>query len=47
MGNIHDNPYHIMTVKSSLTKNIASRFDVIKDEITESFKTYIPITEGI
>ncbi|KAL9714650.1 hypothetical protein Ac2012v2_001309 [Leucoagaricus gongylophorus] len=45
MGNIHDNPYHIMTVKSSLTKNIASRFDVIKDEITESFKTYIPITE--
>jgi len=35
-----------MTVKSSLTRNIASRFDVIIDEVTESFRTYIPITEG-
>lgn len=45
LGSVLDDPYHIMTVKSSLTRNIASGFDVIIDEITESFKTYIPITE--
>jgi len=47
LGSVLDDPYHITTVKSSLTRNIASRFDVIVDEITESFKTYIPIAEGM
>jgi len=47
LGSVLDDPYHIMTVKSSLTRSIASRFDVIIDEVTESFKTYIPITEGM
>jgi hypothetical protein len=29
-----------------LTRNLAIRFDDIKDEIAESFKFYIPFSEG-
>ena len=43
---VDDEPFHIMTVRSPVTRNLISRFDDIRDEIVESFKEYIPLTEG-
>jgi hypothetical protein len=37
-------PYHIPVVRTSLTRNIATRFAEIKDEITAAFGDYIPTT---
>lgn len=36
-------PYHVPAVRTSLTRNIATRFAEIKDEITAAFDDYIPI----
>lgn len=43
---LDDEPYHIATVRSPLTRGLVSRFDDIRDEIVESFKDYIPLTKG-
>ncbi len=43
---IADDPYHVVTVCSPITRNLVARFDVIADEIAESFKMFIPPTEG-
>jgi len=43
---VDDEPFHIMAVRSPVTRNLISRFDDIRDEIVESFKEYIPLTEG-
>ncbi|KAF9453730.1 cytochrome P450 [Macrolepiota fuliginosa MF-IS2] len=40
-----DDPYHVATIRTPLTRNLSSRFDDIRDEIVESFKDYIPLTE--
>jgi len=37
-------PYHIPVVRTSLTRNIATRFAEVKDEITAAFGDYIPVT---
>lgn len=42
---IADDQYHTATVRSPLTRNLAVRFDDVKDEIAEAFKFYIPISE--
>ena len=42
----NDEPFHITAVRSPVTRNLVSRFDDIRDEIVESFKEYIPLTEG-
>ncbi|KAF7777679.1 hypothetical protein Agabi119p4_3751 [Agaricus bisporus var. burnettii] len=39
-----EDQYHIGTVRSSITRNLAVRFDEIKDEIQESWMKYIPPT---
>ncbi|CAA7260276.1 unnamed protein product [Cyclocybe aegerita] len=38
-------PFHIATVRSPLTKNLAVRFPDIKDEITEAFADFIPVSK--
>ena len=43
---VDDDPFHIAAVRSPVTRNLISRFDDIRDEIVESFKDYIPLTEG-
>jgi len=43
---VDDEPFHIMAIRSPVTRNLISRFDDIRDEIVESFKEYIPLTEG-
>jgi len=40
-----DDPYHVATVRSPMTRNLAYRFEDIRDEIVESFNDYIPVTE--
>ncbi|KAJ3557279.1 hypothetical protein NP233_g11785 [Leucocoprinus birnbaumii] len=40
-----DEPFHIATVRSPITRNLISRFDDIRDEIVESFTDYIPPTK--
>ncbi|KAF5349477.1 hypothetical protein D9756_008934 [Leucocoprinus leucothites] len=45
LGDVHETPYQIATVKSSVTRNLALKFDEVKDEIMEAFKTYIPASE--
>ncbi|XP_006458661.1 hypothetical protein AGABI2DRAFT_217430 [Agaricus bisporus var. bisporus H97] len=42
---ISEDKYHIETVRSPLTRNINVRFDDIKNEIQESWMTYIPPTD--
>ncbi|KXN83236.1 Ent-kaurene oxidase [Leucoagaricus sp. SymC.cos] len=42
---VDDDPYHVTTIRSPLTRNLVSRFDDIRDEIVESFKDYVPLTE--
>ncbi|KAJ3566941.1 hypothetical protein NP233_g6679 [Leucocoprinus birnbaumii] len=42
---IADDQYHTATVRSSLTRNLAIRFDDVKDEIAKAFKVYVPPTE--
>ncbi|EKM83196.1 hypothetical protein AGABI1DRAFT_125670 [Agaricus bisporus var. burnettii JB137-S8] len=40
-------PHHIATIRSSVTRNLGVKFGDIKDEVVESFKTYItPTNEG-
>lgn len=41
-----EDQYHIGTVRSSITRNLAVRFDEIKDEIQESWMKYILPTDG-
>lgn len=38
-------PYHIPVVRTSLTRNIATRFAEIKDKINAAFGDYIPVTD--
>jgi hypothetical protein len=37
-------PHHITTIRSSVTRNLGVKFEDIRDEVVESFKTYIPLT---
>lgn len=43
---VQNDPYHISTVRSPLTRNLAAKFDDLKDEIIEAFTDYIPPTKG-
>lgn len=38
-------PYHVAVVRTSLTRNIATRFAEIMDEITAAFGDYVPIAD--
>lgn len=38
-------PYHIPVVRTSLTRNIATRFAETKGEINTAFSDYIPATD--
>lgn len=38
-------PYHVDTVRAPLTRNIATRFDEVQDEIEVAFAEHIPATE--
>ncbi|RDB20448.1 hypothetical protein Hypma_012416 [Hypsizygus marmoreus] len=42
---IHRDPYHVATVRTPLTRNLAARFDDVQDEIAEAFTDHIPPTE--
>ena len=39
-------PYHLDVVRGALTRNIASCFADVQDEIKAAFKDNIPMTEG-
>ncbi len=39
-------PYHAEVVRGTLTRNIASCFADIQDEIKAAFRDNIPMTEG-
>lgn len=43
---LDDDSYHTTTVRSPLTRNVAGRFEDNRDEIVESFKEFVPLTEG-
>lgn len=43
---IQQNAYHVATVRSPLTKNLAVRFAEVQDEIACAFDDFIPRTEG-
>lgn len=40
------NPYHIHVLRSTLTRQLASTFSEVHDEIIHAFNYYIPITES-
>lgn len=40
-------PYHINTIRSLVTRNLAIRFDEIKDEVASSCEDYIPMSKGL
>lgn len=42
---IHDDPYHIEVVRGPLTRNIAAKFDDVRDEIVTAFDEQIPPTK--
>jgi hypothetical protein len=42
-----DEPFHINTVRSSITRNLITRFDDIRSDIVQSFDDYVPQTKGI
>ncbi len=39
-------PYHLDVVRGALTRNIASCFADVQDEIKAAFRDNIPMTEG-
>ena len=39
---IRTDPYHVAIVRTPLTRNLGSRFDDIKDEISTGFRDLIP-----
>jgi hypothetical protein len=43
---LQDNPFHVATVRSPLTRNLAIRFPDVQDEIASAFNDFIPPTEG-
>ncbi|KXN92692.1 Ent-kaurene oxidase, partial [Leucoagaricus sp. SymC.cos] len=46
MGRVISNDfYHIEVIRSTLTRNLGSRFSDIRDEILASFQDFIPLTE--
>ncbi|KAF9261891.1 cytochrome P450 [Marasmius fiardii PR-910] len=42
---IHKNPYHIDVIRTTLTRNIAARFDEVRDEIQAAFSELIPLQD--
>ncbi|RDB20446.1 hypothetical protein Hypma_012419 [Hypsizygus marmoreus] len=42
---IHHEPYHVSSVRSPLTRNLAVRFPDVQDEIMTAFAEYIPLSE--
>lgn len=43
---LNENTFHVATVRSPLTKNLAIRFADVQDEIACAFKHFIPPTDG-
>lgn len=43
--NVHDNPYHVTLIRSQLTRNIASLFGEIYDEIDQCFGDMVGANE--
>lgn len=43
---LNENTFHVATVRSPLTKNLAIRFADVQDEIACAFKHIIPPTDG-
>ncbi|KAF5349711.1 hypothetical protein D9756_008946 [Leucocoprinus leucothites] len=45
LGPLDVHPHHEITVRSGVTRNIAGKFDEIRDEIVEAFDEYLPASE--
>lgn len=43
---LHVDPYHVAVVRTQITRNIASRFSEVRDEIVAAFADHIPVQEG-
>lgn len=43
---LHYDPYHNSTIRTSLTRNIAPRFDDIRDEIECAFNDNLPLKDN-
>ena len=43
---ILDDPYHVLVIRSLLTRNLAAKFPDLKDEITTAFQDLVPPAEG-
>jgi len=43
---IRTDPFHVATVRTPLTRNIAARFSDIRDEVQASFDDIIPAKEN-
>ncbi|KXN83234.1 Ent-kaurene oxidase [Leucoagaricus sp. SymC.cos] len=44
-GPVDMHPHHEVTIRTGVTRNIVAKFGEIRDEITESFNEYLPLTE--
>jgi len=42
---LHVDPYHVAVVRTQITRNIASRFSEVRDEIVAAFADHIPVQE--
>lgn len=45
-GPVDIHPHHEITIRSGVTRNIAGKFDEIRDEVVNGFDDHIPLTEG-
>ena len=41
-----DADHHLMAVKGPMTRNLATRFADVQDEVKVSFKEFLPATKG-
>jgi hypothetical protein len=46
LGFLDTHPHHEVTIRTNVTRNIAAKFDEIRDEIVEAFNDYIPLSDG-
>ncbi|TFK68395.1 cytochrome P450 [Pluteus cervinus] len=42
---VQEDPYHLSTVRTPLTRNLAARFAEVQDEITAAFSEFVPATD--
>lgn len=47
LGPVAEHPHHVVTLRSNVTRNIATKSDEIRDEVRAALHDLIPATEGL